>query len=281
MKRMGRHMILAATVVTAMGEVAVFGGQDSATRAGEQAQPQGTVQGSDGERIIREPTANLLPGNRLVLGRINEVRSEQIEIDIGHPQPLYVPLKPAQKKGQTFRPGDPIVVTLNDHNAVVDFHAPDEESHHQVLRGKLSTPLTVGLDKAVIETDQGQKTFMVADRAKGKLTVIPVGVEALFMADETGELVDAQLASREAVQASAQNSKAKVKGAHARVPAVFHGTSEGDRIKISEQGRERLVPIRSPLPKLGQIKEGEEVVLLMDEQGYVMEIATPEMQPSR
>lgn len=281
MKRMGRYMIVVATMMVAIGDAAVFGGQESAKHGGAPAQSQGVAQDSGGERIISEPTANLLPGNRLVLGRINEVRSEQIEIDIGNPQPLYVPLKPAQQKGQTFRAGDPIVVTLNDHNAIVDYHAPGEASHHQVIRGKLSTPLTVGLDKAVIETDQGQKTFMVADRAKAKLTAIPVGVEALFMADETGELVDAQLASREAVQASAQNSKAKIKGAHARVPAVFHGTGEGDRIKISEQGRERLVPIRSPLPKLKQLKEGEEIVLLMDEQGYVMEIATPEMQSSR
>jgi hypothetical protein len=271
--------MLAATFVMVMGEAALFGGQDS--RAGEQSQSKGTVQDSGGERIISEPTANLLPGNRLVLGRIEEVRSEQIEIDIGNPQPLYVPLKPAQLKGQTFKAGDPIVVTLNDHNAIVDYHAPGEASHHQVLRGKLSTPLTVGLDKAVIETDRGQKTFMVADRAKAKLQAIPVGVEALFMADETGELVDAQLASREAVQASAQNSKAKLKGAHEKIRAVFQGAGEDDRIKISEQGTERQVPIRPPLPKLKQLKEGQEIVLLMDEQGYVMELATPDMQPSR
>ena len=63
--------------------------------------------------------------------------------------------------------------------------------------------------------------------------------------------------------------------------AVELFVGEDDRIKISEQGTERLAPIRPPLPKLKQLQEGQEIVLLMDEQGYVMEIATPEMQPSR
>ncbi len=70
------------------------------------------------------------------------------------------------------------------------------------------------------------------------------------------------------MQNSAQNSKAKIKGAHAKIRAVFQGAGEDDRIKI------RLVPIRPALPKLEQLKEGQELVLLMDEQGYVMEIAT-------
>jgi TusA-related sulfurtransferase len=272
---------MVAIAALTMGSAAVFAAQDSAKQSGTQSQSKGDVQDAGGERTISEPTANLLPGNRLVLGRIKEIRGEQIEIDIGNPQPLHVPLKSAKQKGQTFNPGDPIMVTLNDHNAIVDYHAPDEASHHQVLRGKLSTPLTVGLDKAVVETDQGKKTFTVADRAKAKLQAIPVGVEALFMADETGELVDAQLASREAVQASGQNSKAKLKGAHQQVRAIFHGTGNGNQIKISEEGRERQVPTRPPLAKLKDLKEGQEIVLLMDDDGYVMEIATPDMKPSR
>jgi hypothetical protein len=277
MKMIGKHSIVLAALAVAVSQGAVW----SAESAKETPQAKGASQGAGAERIISEATDNLLPGNRLVLGRIDKIKSEQIEVDIGNPQPLYVPLKPAQRKGQSFKEGDPILVTLNDHNAVVDFHHPGEESHHQVLRGKLSTPLTVGLDKAVIETGQGQKTFVVAERAKGKLTAIPVGVEALFLADETGELVDAQLASREAVQASAENKKARIKGAHAQLRAVFQGTGDDGHITISEQGRERQVPVRPPLAKLEDLKPGQEVVLLMDDQGYVMEIATPEMKPTR
>jgi len=233
------------------------------------------------EQAISKPTDSHLPGNRLVAGRIVSIRGNQIEIDIGNVKSLYVPLRPAQVKGQTFEVGQPIIVTLNDHNAVVDYHHPNERSDHQVLRGRLTTPLTVGLDKAVIETTDGTKTFMVTDRAKGKLSAIPVGVDALFLADETGKLVDAQLASTEAVRESGQNNKARIKGAHEQVKAVFKGQGGQGKLKIAEAGQEREVPFRPPLEKLDRLKPGQDVVLLMDDQGYVLEIATPEVTPAR
>lgn len=244
----------------------------------QQAQPH-DAQHKD--QVISEATGSHLAGNRLVAGRIMAIRGNQIEIDIGNPQPLYVPLRPANVKGQTFKVDEPIIVTLNDHNAVVDYHHPNERSDHHVVRGKLTTPLTVGLDKAVIETQEGTQTFMVNDRAKGKLTAIPVGVEAFFLADETGKLVDAQLASKEAVHQSAQNNKARIKGAHQQVQAVFKGTGGEGRMKITQQGQEREVPFRPPLEKLDRLKPGQDVVLLMDDQGYVLEIATPEVTPAR
>jgi len=259
--------------------------------AQERSDRQREQQGSTGgEQAISEATESNLPGNRMVTGKIKEIRGNQIEIDIGNLQPLFVPLRPANLKGQSFKAGDPIVVTLNDHNAVVDYHHPGEQSHHQVVRGKLSTPLTVGLDKAVIETEEGTKTFMVADRAKGKLTAIPVGAEALFMADETGQLVDAQLASQQAVHESGENNKARIKGAHRQVRAVFRGAEQPSiggpsggegRLKISEQGHDREVPFRPPLKKLDRLQAGQDVVLLMDDQGYVLEIATPDVSPVR
>lgn len=233
------------------------------------------------EQAISKPTENQLPGDRLVTGRIISIRSNQIEIDIGTVEPLYVPLRPARVKGQTFEVGQPIIVTLNDHNAVVDYHHPGERSDHQVLRGKLATPLTVGLDKAVIDTPQGTKTFMVTERAKGKLTAIPVGADAFFLADETGQLVDAQLASPEAVHESGQNNKARIKGAHEQVRATFKGTAGDNTLKIAQQGKEREVPFRPPLAKLDRLKPGQDVVLLMDERGYVLEIATPDVAPDR
>lgn len=145
----------------------------------------------------------------------------------------------------------------------------------------MTTPLTVGLDKAVIETKDGTKTLMVTDRAKGKLAAIPVGVDAYFLADESGQLVDAQLASSEAVRESGQNNKARIKGAHEQVRATFKGQGGEGKLKIAEAGKEREVPFRPPLEKLDRLKPGQDVVLLMDDQGYVLEIATPEVTPAR
>jgi hypothetical protein len=250
------------------------------TSAASDKQPGvGTVEHKD--QVVSEATASNLPGDRLVTGRIVAIRGNQMEIDIGNVKSLYVPVRPARVKGQTFEVGQPIIVTMNDHNAVVDYHHPNERSDHQVVRGKLTTPLTVGLDKAVVETSEGIKTFMVTDRAKGKLTAIPVGVDAFFLADESGKLVDAQLANAQAVHESGQNNKARIKGAHEQVRATFKGKGGEDRLKIAEKGKEREVPFRPPLEKLDRLKPGQDVVLLMDEQGYVLEIATPDVIPAR
>lgn len=282
-----RHTIMFAALTLVLSQT---GAPFAASLSERESEPSKQAAQTGSERIISEPTKNLLPGNRLVLGRINDIRSNQIEIDIGNPQPLFVPLKPAQLKGQTFKAGDSIVVTLNDHNAVVDYHHPDEASHHQVWRGRLTTPITVGLDKAVIEIKEGVKTFSVAPRARGKLTAMPVGPELLFMADETGLVVDAQLASKEAVQESARNNKARIKGAHRQMRAVFQGAEKPSadgpaggqgRLKIVQHGQEQELPYRPPLPKLNQLQAGQDVVLLMDEQGYVLEIATPDVAPSQ
>ena len=248
---------------------------ESATHAGNDALS------APKEQVITKPTDNQLPGDRLVTGRIVSIRGNQMEIDIGTVKSLYVPLRPSRIKGQTFEVGQPIIVTLNDHNAVVDYHHPNERPDHQVVRGKLTTPLTVGLDKAVIETSEGTRTFMVTDRAKGKLTAIPVGAEAFFLADENGKLIDAQLASAEAVHQSGQNNKARIKGAHEQVRATFKGTGADSTLRIAEQGKEREVPFRPPLEKLDRLKPGQDVVLLMDDKGYVLEIATPDVLPDR
>ena len=265
---LGGWVLWQAVPATAIGET---------TSLQEQNRGVGTVEHKD--QVISEPTDSNLPGDRLVTGRIVSIRGNQMEIDIGNVKSLYVPLRPARVKGQTFEVGQPIIVTLNDHNAVVDYHHPNERSDHHVIRGKLTTPLTVGLDKAVIETQQGTKTFMVTERAKGKLTAIPVGVEAFFLADESGKLVDAQLASAEAVRESGHNNKARIKGAHEQLRATFKGTSSDRSLKIAEQGKEREVPFRPPLEKLDRLKPGQDVVLLMDDQGYVLEIATPDVTP--
>jgi len=270
---------MSKTHVIAMITIVLFYGA-SAVAAEEQGRASRDEQSLGSERVVSEPTGNHLPGNRMVQGRIKDVRSNQIEVDVGNVQPLFIPLKPAQLKGQTFKAGDEIIVTLNDHNAIVDYHHPGEHSDHQVFRGHLTTPLTVGLDKAVIKTEQGTKTFKVAERARGKLTAMPVGPELLFMADETGMLVDAQLASVEAVRESGDNNKARIKGAHQQLRGIFQGKAGEGRLKFEEEGRTREIPYREPLGKLDRLKRGQDVVLLMDDQGYVLEIATTDVPPS-
>ena len=268
-------LLMVGTVPAAMADNGFSAAQERSDRQKEQRGP------SVREEATSNATENRLPGDRRVTGRVKDIRGDQMEIAIGNLQTMSVPVKMATDRRETFKPGDEIVITLNDHNAIVDYHHPNEASHHQVIRGKLTTPLTVGLDKAVIETDQGTQTFMVAERAKGKLTAIPVGAEVLFLADETGQLVDAQLASADAVHQSALNNKAHIKGAHTQLQTVYQGKAGKDRIIITDGGKPREVPFRAPLAKLDRLHPGQEVVLLMDDAGYVMEVSTPDLVPTR
>ena len=93
--------------------------------------------------------------------------------------------------------------------------------------------------------------------------------------------VDAQPGGLSAAAEVTKAHRSPIKGAHEQVRAVFQGTGGEGRLKISEGGQEREVPFRPPLEKLDRIKPGQEVVLLMDEQGYVLEIATPDVIPVR
>ena len=264
-------LLIAGTIPPAMADNGFGAAQERSDRQKEQRGP------SIREEATSKATDSRLPGDRRVTGRVKDIRGDQMEIAIGNLQTMSVPVKMATDRHETFKPGDEIVITLNDHNAIVDYHHPNEASHHQVIRGKLSTPLTVGLDKAVIATDQGTQTFLVAERAKGKLTAIPIGAEVLFLADETGHLVDAQLASAGAVHQSAINNKAHIKGAHTQLQTVYQGKAGKDRIRVTDAGKPREIPFRAPLSKLDRLHPGQEVVLLMDDAGYVMEVTTPEI----
>ncbi|HKN86462.1 MAG TPA: hypothetical protein VJV04_06365 [Nitrospiraceae bacterium] len=257
-----------------------------------QSAPPASITSADGstqsgviehETTVSHVTKDHIPGERLVDGRITAIRADQIQVNIGNPEPLYLPLKPAVDKGLEFHVGDPIVVAMNDHNAVVDYHHGKGQSKHRVIKGQLIEPLTVGSDKAVVRSGDREQSYRIASRARGKLGAMPIGADAIFLADETGQLVDAQLGSEEAVHQSAINNKAaRVKGAHEQVRAVYLGTASENGIKVTlpPDKEERILPIRPPLQKLDRLKDNEAVVLLMDDEGYVVEIATPDVAPS-
>ncbi|MEP6887564.1 MAG: hypothetical protein ABI945_04495 [Nitrospirales bacterium] len=240
--------------------------------------------------LVREPdtaisqiTQENIPGERLVEGRVTAIRSELIVIDIGNPEPLYVPLRPALEKGMFFRVGDAIVVTMNDHNAVVDYHHAGGQSHHQIIRGMLVEPLTVGQDKAVVRTRDGEHTYRIASRARAKLGAMPMGTDIVFLADETGQLVDAQLASAEAVHQSALNNKAgRLTGAQTQVPAIFKAaatTTHEMTVTVLPDHEESVLRFRPPISKLKELHINQHIILLMDEEGYVVDIASPELKP--
>ena len=82
-----------------------------------------------------EGDAQLIAGDRVVLGTVVEVRSGQARIDIGESQPRFVPMGVRHDKGlPALQPGDLVEITVNDQNLLVDVHLPGGISHHRIIK---------------------------------------------------------------------------------------------------------------------------------------------------
>jgi hypothetical protein len=61
--------------------------------------------------------------------------------------------------------------------------------------------MAVGHEKAVIETKDGQeKSYEIRPQARSKMASIPVGIEAVFLVDETNKIVDVNFKDEAAAQ---------------------------------------------------------------------------------
>ncbi len=59
----------------------------------------------------------LLPGNRVLLGTVEEVRSDQARINTGEGQPRFIPMNVRKDKGLLdLKKGDQVEITVNDQN---------------------------------------------------------------------------------------------------------------------------------------------------------------------
>ncbi|MGH7232342.1 MAG: hypothetical protein ACREJU_13440, partial [Nitrospiraceae bacterium] len=84
----------------------------------------------------------LLPGDRVLLGTVEEVRSDQARINTGEMQPRFIPMNVRKdKRLPALKFGDLVEITVNDQNLLVDVHVPRESSHHRVVRGQLADTL--------------------------------------------------------------------------------------------------------------------------------------------
>ena len=168
---------------------------------------------------------------------------------------------------------------MNDHYAIVDFHPVDHKTSHVIVRGQIAEPLTVGMDKATIQSGDRTQSFVVASRARSKISAIPLETEAIFLVDEMNQIVDGQLLSPKSVAHSAHNQKPPVKGAHRRVEVLYLGRPSPEHVQVRtlQDGKERVLPFRAPLEKLGRLKDRQETTLLLDAEGYITEIVTPDI----
>ncbi|MGD9725635.1 MAG: hypothetical protein AB7G68_07190 [Nitrospiraceae bacterium] len=224
----------------------------------------------------------LLQGNLAVLGKVEAVTSDQIKVDIGEVQPRFLPLSQAKEKGfPDIKAGDNLVITVNGQNLIVDYHPLDDpsSSHHKVVRGKIADNMPIGHDKVVIKEENGKESsFTVRSQARSKIASIPVGTPALFLIDETNQVSDGTFASLEAVKEAHKQfeNKSPIKGANRQVDGTVVEPLHTNKITIKTGEGERPFEVREVMQdRISKLQKGESVILLVDNENKVVDIAVP------
>jgi translation initiation factor IF-1 len=226
-----------------------------------------------------EKHPQLLPGDRVLIGTVEEVRSEQAKIDTGEGAPRFVPMGVRKAKElPSLKKGDRVEITVNDQNLLVDVHVTGEKSHHLVIQGRLAQPLVTGHDKAVIRTPTGkEESHFVRPVARSKVASVPVGVDAVFLIDELNKIVDVTYGSKEAVHRAEElwQKKTPLKGNFSRINAVVLKSLVHDIITVrTEDGKEHPYEVRPLIQKrMEKLSKGDAVVLLVDEENKVTDVA--------
>jgi translation initiation factor IF-1 len=228
-----------------------------------------------------------LQGDREVTGTVEDIKSDQIQVNIGEVQPRFIPLNEAKEKGlPTIKKGDRLEITVNDQNLIVDYHLIDQsgqpltEAKHQVVKGQIAQPLVIGHDQAVIRTEDGKElSYVIRSQARSKMASIPVGTDAVFLVDETNKIVDVNFADQDAVNRAGESpdKKSPLKEAQRRVMGTIAEPLAENRITLrTPDGKEQLYEVRSLMrEKVGKLSKGEAVVLLIDGENRVVDLAIP------
>ena len=223
--------------------------------------------------------AELLSGDRVLLGTVEDVRSDQAKINIGEGQPRYIPMNVRKAKGlPDLKTGDLVEITVNDQNLLVDVHIAGEVSHHRVVRGQLAGPVDTGHDKAVIRTTNGkEESHLVRPVARSKVASIPVGADVIFLIDELDKIVDVTMGSVESVHRAAElgQQKSPLKGNLRQIAGVILKPLADNAISIrTEDGTVHSYEVRPLIqPRLATLSKGDAVVLLVDEEHKVTDVA--------
>ncbi len=228
---------------------------------------------------VEQTQPQLLSGDRVLLGTVEDVRSDQARINTGEGQPRYLPMNVRKAKGlEELKKGDLVEITVNDQNLLVDVHKAGESSHHRVVLGQLAGPVDTGHDKAVIRTTDGnEESHLVRPVARSKVASIPVGADVIFLIDELDKIVDVTMGTTESVQRAAElgQKKSPLKGNLSQVTGKILKPLRDNTIIIrTEDGKEHLYQVRPLIqPRLGTLSKGDAVILLVDDEQKVTDVA--------
>lgn len=219
----------------------------------------------------------LLKGQRIETGTVVETLAAQIAVMSDHPRPRYLGIK----EGLSPSIGDKVEMVINAQNAVVDYYpASATRPTYQIVEGSLAASLAIGHEHAVVDTKEGKtRAFRIKPVVRSKIASIPLGVEAVFLV-QNGTILDSNFASEKAVERAEARPQEKtpIKGAHRQVAGTLvEPAAEGHVTILTQTGNdERSYEVRSyVMKKLITLKTGQGVILLVDRENKVIDVAIP------
>ncbi len=230
------------------------------------------------------PPVVLLPGDRILQGTVEQVIGEMIRVNTGEVEPRFLSIKEAKEKGVGVpKKGDRLEIAVNDQNLVIDYHLLGQPTWYRIVKGQLTQPLPVGHGWAVIKSEDGtEQTYEIRPLARSKVAAIPLHVQAVFLLDQTNKLIDATFGSdRVLQQAAAAWQKSPPKSAYQRIEGTIVKPTNWISIRTAH-GQEKFYEIRPFIQeKLKQVRPGDQVILLLDNEDKVGDIAIPPTQSPR
>jgi hypothetical protein len=220
----------------------------------------------------------LWPGHRIVTGTVESILGDEVKVNTSELQPRFLSVKEAKEKGlPPLKKGDRVQLVLNEQNILVDYHLAGQELWHRIIPGRLAQPLPVGQEWAVIRTEEGkEEAFHVRPLARSKISAIPVNVPAVFLTDEANKIIDATFGSEEVLQRrTSEWKKSPPKASYRRVEGILVQLPASVMIK-TEDGKQQIFEVRPNVrEKLANAREGTAVILLVDEENKVSDVAKP------
>lgn len=145
---------------------------------------------------------------------------------------------------------------------------------------QLAEALETGHDRAVVRTARGkEESYEIRPVARSKVASVPVGVAAVFLIDEMERIVDVTFGSKEAVHRAAElwQKKSPLKGNFDKIAGVILRPLDQNTVVIrTDDGKEQQYQVRPFVqPRLKPLAKGDAVVLLVDDEHQVGDVAIP------
>jgi hypothetical protein len=124
-------------------------------------------------------------------GIITKIESGMVFVKVEGTQARTISISKADRMGlHDARVGDPVTLTVDENNVVVDVHKPGvEPAGHRQVTGKLHLADPSG-SQIKVATQQGVETFSVDSMAASKLAGLAKGVPVLREIDESNTVID-------------------------------------------------------------------------------------------